>query len=212
MDKQLTLNFETDFLEDDAVFLPKAKQEQLQPDNVDTKVVKQYRAGATLKQITRDNGLSYGKVYEILNRMGVTLRHGRYSDSKSGKRITTMSQLEKNSIIEFYRAGFEVSEIMKTFNLNKHGLYSILDEAGVPRRHKHQFIALDIATIREPEQIFTVTPTSPTSPTIKAERKGNRLYVDVFVDKLLLQGAQEIVYRVNEAQPTIPFEIVKEEN
>lgn len=206
MDKnQLALNFETDFVEEDeSVFVPKAVQGQILPDNVDTRVIKQYKAGATLKQITRDNGLSYGKVYEILNRMGVKLRHGRYNDSKSGKRITTMSQMEKSSIIEFYRAGFEVKEIMETFTINKHGLYSLLNEAGVPRRNKHQFISLDIAAVREPE----IVSVAPQEPPVLAWTHDNILRI-IVKKEAFKESINQVSFVVNLADGTLEF---KEEN
>lgn len=145
--KQLSfIDIEKDIVEDEELFLPKKESTELQetreeadiplPLTLDEIVAKQYKEGKTLKEITKENGISYGKVYEILNRLNIPLRHGRYSSSDSGDRIMTMTQLEKKSLIADYKAGVPINEILKKYQINKHGCYSILDEAGVERRMK----------------------------------------------------------------------------
>ncbi|WP_226803050.1 hypothetical protein, partial [Collinsella aerofaciens] len=159
--KQLSfIDIEKDFIEDEEeLFLPKKKPTESQeteeetdiplPLTLDEIVAKQYKEGKTLKEITKANGISYGKVYEILNRLNIPLRHGRYSSSKSGDRIMTMTQLEKKSLIADYKAGMPMNEILEKYQINKHGCYSILDEAKVERRSKVKSLPINrlIATV-----------------------------------------------------------------
>lgn len=155
-DKQL--DFQNDFLEDDeSIFVPTPKK-TVTPEEVtqaevplsfDELICKEYKLGMTLKQITEKNGISYGKVYEILNRMGVKLRHGRYASSKSGDRLLTMSPFEKASLISDYKEGLPTAELLSKYDINKHGLYSILDAAGIPRRHKQHTPPVNIGRVSE---------------------------------------------------------------
>lgn len=155
-DKQL--DFQNDFLEDDeSIFVPTPKKtvtpeevtQAKAPLSFDELICKEYKLGMTLKQITKKNGISYGKVYEILNRMGVKLRHGRYASSKSGDRLLTMSSFEKTSLISDYKNGLPTAELLSKYDINKHGLYSILDAAGVPRRHKQHTPPVNIGRVSE---------------------------------------------------------------
>jgi hypothetical protein len=97
-------------------------------------VVKQYKGGLTLKQITKIHGISYGRLYEILNRHKVPFR--RYAASASGDRISYMTNEERVNLIKDYEKGMALSLIYSKYNINKHGCYAILDEAQVPRRNQ----------------------------------------------------------------------------
>lgn len=187
MENRKQLDFLNDFLEDDeAIFRPKTLEQvaAIRPLTVDELIVKQYKLGMTLKQITKENGLSYGKVYEIINRMGVPLRHGRDIDSKSGHRITTMSSLEKSSLVADYKAGFSVRDLLERYRINKHGLYSLLDKAKVPRRHKSNTVLLDIGKIREAQ-----VPQSQQEP-FRFWQDGTQL--NVVIRKDLMEGMQTL--------------------
>lgn len=143
-----------DFTEEEvAVFQPavavaeKPKQEEkpkAEASSLDAHVAAQYRAGMNLKDISKANNISAGKIYGILDRMAVPLRSGRYKTA-SGDRLATMSNAEKQRLIDSYLSGTPLETLYETHNLNKHGLYRVLDEANIPRRHKH------ISTEAKPE-------------------------------------------------------------
>jgi hypothetical protein len=136
------IDFENDFTEEEEMlFLPKDT-----PLTTEEIIIKQYKLGMTLKQIVKGNGTSYGRVYEILNRNGVPRRHGRYN-TDSGDRLLTMTKLERASLISDYNEGLPISEIMSKYDINKHGCYTILDEAGVPRRQNKRPLDMDIEKI-----------------------------------------------------------------
>lgn len=167
-DKQL--DFQNDFLEDDESISVPTPKKTVTPEEVaqakaplsfDELICKEYKLGMTLKQITKKNGISYGKVYEILNRMGVKLRHGRYASSKSGDRLLTMSSFEKASLISDYKEGLPTAELLSKYAINKHGLYSILDAAGVPRRHKQPTPPVNIGRVSESEAVTQLRKEEP---------------------------------------------------
>lgn len=141
--------------EEEAVFKPAvavaepakgAKPEKTEAvgSSLDSHVAAQYRAGMNLKDICKSNNISAGKVYGILARMDVPLRSGRYKTA-SGDRLATMTNKEKQSLIDSYLSGKALETLYRAYNLNKHGLYRVLDEANIPRRHKH------ISTEAKPE-------------------------------------------------------------
>lgn len=139
-------DFAHDFTEDEFIFMPKevvAAEKPLTPEEV---IIKQYRGGMTLKQIVKGNGTSYGRVYEILNRNGVELRSGRYN-SKSQDRLVVMSKFEQASLISDYKSGLPMVELLEKYKINKHGCYTILDTAGVPRRQKKNPLIMNIGEL-----------------------------------------------------------------
>lgn len=174
MEKDKLIDIENDFLEDnESIFVPTPQKAPL-PLTTEELIVKQYKLGMTLKQITTENGLSYGKVYEILTRLGVALRHGRYNSTKSGDRILTMSSLEKSSLIADYLAGFHVKDMLERYSINKHGLYSILDEANVDRRQKSHTQAVNVGKVAK---AMTTLRVEPTEEPIEAWTEGNMLRI-----------------------------------
>ena len=149
MENKKLIDIERDFTEEEEMLFKPGivtPKEEL-PDTMEEIVIRQYKLGMTLKQITKGQGLSYGKIYEILHRHNVPLKHGRYNHSGSGDRMLTMSQLEKESLVTDYLAGMELKDLYEKYNINKHGCYSILDAAGVARRQKRHTVALDLDKI-----------------------------------------------------------------
>jgi hypothetical protein len=157
MENRNLFDFAHDFTDDEFVFMPKevAADRPLTPEEI---IIKQYRGGMTLQRIVKDNGTSYGRVYEILNRNGVELRSGRYN-SKSKDRLVVMSKFERSSLISDYRAGLPMTELLEKYKINKHGCYTILDTAGVPRRQKKNPLILNIGKIAQTEQVELVFDT-----------------------------------------------------
>lgn len=117
----MDINFEHDFTDDILLY-----DEEI--------IVSQYKLGMTLKVITKIHGISYGRLYEILNRHKVPFK--RYAASASGDRMSYMTDEERVNLIKDYEKGMALSLIYSKYNINKHGCYSILDEAQVPRRNK----------------------------------------------------------------------------
>jgi len=107
-------------------------------------IISRYKLGVTLKEIIRMHGISYGKLYEILNRHNVPRTVGRYNNSASGDRLSYMSEGEKINLINDYENGMALSLIYSKYHINKHGCYTVLDEAQVPRRNKPFLIAIEV--------------------------------------------------------------------
>jgi len=123
-----------DFTEEEvAVFSPTPAM-----DNEDiseaNRVAAMYKAGLSIKDILTANNISTGRMYEILNRKQVPLRKGRKVNTESARRILMMTAKQKQDVIIDYRDGVKVKDIFKKYDINKHGLYSILDEHNVPRK------------------------------------------------------------------------------
>lgn len=124
------LDIEVDFIEDEEEGGESKTKDTLTLDEI---IVKKYKLGMNLTKIMHDHNISSGSLYNILNRNRVPLRNGRHT-SKSQDRVTNMSQMEKKSLISDYLKGMTLIDIYKKYDINKHGCYQILDEAGVPRR------------------------------------------------------------------------------
>jgi hypothetical protein len=136
MEKSRLIDINNDFTEEEeAVFLPVPKHE-IEYISLDETIIRKYKLGMTLKHITKEHGISYGKVYEILHRNNVPLRHGSYKATKSADRLSTMTGAEKQRLIDDYLSGMPLKVLFDQYNINKHGCYIVLDEAGIPRRHK----------------------------------------------------------------------------
>lgn len=143
------IDFENDFTEEEEdVFLTREEKGiGVENTTLEDIVASKYKLGLPIKQIRKEHNISSGKVYEILARKGVPLRNGRYR-SKYMERATTMSQLERQSLILDYEMGTPLEDIYKKYDINKHGCYLILDEANVPRRQDRpltstEFVELD---------------------------------------------------------------------
>lgn len=153
--------------EEEAVFKPvsaTAVAEQPEPmkpkavdSSLDAHVAAQYRAGMNLKDISKANNISAGKIYGILARMDVPLRSGRYKTA-SGDRLATMTNQEKQSLIDSYLRGTALEFLYRAYKLNKHGLYRVLDEANIPRRHKHISTEAKPETETEEAAYTSITP------------------------------------------------------
>lgn len=187
-DELRAIDLENDFLEEDEQLLTPEADRPLTAEEV---IIAQYKMGMTLKEIVKGNGTSYGRVYEILNRNNVQKRKGNYNSSQSGDRLLVMSQLEAASLISDYKEGVPLAEIMNKYSINKHGCYTILDEAGVPRRHKKSPLTLDINKIIEAgktEELpttpkkkiqFKMKPVAPPEEPVELALDGNTLHIHI---------------------------------
>lgn len=136
-------------------------------------IVSMYKAGVPIKEM---KWVSIGRVYEILAKHGVELRNGRYR-SKSNDRIITMTALEKKSLIAEYKKGITLAEIYRKYDINKHGVYILLDEAGIPRR-RDAVIGREKAAEMVHNMNKSTTAKLKTEP-IEISRKGDTLYVKI---------------------------------
>lgn len=128
------IDLENDFTEEEqSVFAPKKKETE-KPLSMEDRIAKQYKLGMTVRGIVDQNEVSFGKVYEILSRKKVPLRNGR-SKSDSRERISMMTGLEKQELVNDYKNGLPIERIFQKYRINKNGCYLILDEANVPRRY-----------------------------------------------------------------------------
>ena len=184
------IDFDNDFEEEQSA----AASLGLSQDDI---VIKQYKVGMTVKAIVADNGISYGKVYEILSRNGVPLRSGRYNNTKSGERILTMGELEKRSLINDYLAGMQLKALFEKYEINKHGCYLILDAANIPRRHLHiKSEEEDIVEIMPPiELIADPAPTQfmVDEAPIVVRREGDTLYINISTDKVSVEPISIVI-------------------
>lgn len=127
------IDLENDFTEEEeAVFQVTTETENTSQLNLEESVVKKYRGGMTIVQIAKDHDISVGKIYDILARHNVTLRKGRSKRSKSYKRLKAMTREEKAALINDYINGVPLKELFNKYNINKHGVYTLLNQANVP--------------------------------------------------------------------------------
>lgn len=178
MTKDNFIDIENDFTEEEeAVFSPKvgeAAVDHVKVMSLEELVVSQYKLGMTLKDITKHNTISYGKVYEILNRMGIKLRHGRYN-TKSGDRLSRMTGKEKQRLIDDYMNDVPTDQLYAKYDINKHGVYTILDEAKVPRKHKHT--TANFIQIEEEGTKYKSLP-------IEVKHEGDTLHINITKEKI----------------------------
>ena len=130
--------------------------EEKEMELIEEVVVNQYKGGMGVKEIIKRNGIPAGTVYSILKRHNVPLRSPHY-DSKSRDRLLTMTKEEKDNLIQDYLNGMSTAEIYKKYDINKHGCYTILDLAGIPRRKRFE---LEPSTQEVTETEITTQPSS----------------------------------------------------
>jgi Mor family transcriptional regulator len=123
------IDFEKDFEEEVAVIGTSSFATK------DDELVFDYSIGATIAQLKDKYNLTKAQVYKILHTNGVAL-HNTHTQSKSRERILTMTEREKSTLVADYKSGMSTKAIQEKYNINKHGCYIVLDEAGVPRRMK----------------------------------------------------------------------------
>jgi Mor family transcriptional regulator len=157
--------------------------------SAEQQLIQMYKAGVTLKQISRKFNVSMGKIYEILNRNRVEARQGRKAGSKSAKRLMTMTAMQKQNLINDYRDGMTLQLIYDKYKINKHGVYTILDENNVPRRdttekhhtHNNSRKKEEAVEVKTPSEILTAMDQRVAVHTepIEIHRDGDKLYVTV---------------------------------
>lgn len=94
-----------------------------------------YKSGVPVTTILKKHNISAGRFYEILNRHHIP--YGKRTNSKAAKRLAQMSAEEKQKLVyEYVNTEAPMDYLYKKYDINKYGLYSLLDEQNVPRRNK----------------------------------------------------------------------------
>jgi transposase len=177
------IDIANDFTEEEVAAI---KPKTLSPEK---QVVKLYLAGVGLRSISEQFDISMGKIYEILNRNQVKTRQGKRAGSKSAQRLMTMTGMQKQNLINDYRDGMTLKAIFEKYKINKHGVYTILDENNVPRRDTSERIVTHNNSCKKEETVEVKTPSEiltamdqrvavHTEP-IMIHRDGDKLYVTI---------------------------------
>lgn len=171
------------------------------PTSLDDIVAAQYKAGFSVTYIGKTNNISAGKLYGILARKGVPLRVGRYNKSKSASSVDKLTPKQRDTLMDEYVNGVPLTTLYVKYNLNKHGLYRILDEGNIPRHSKHiSTEAADPEIVEELKKSTnkgvgitaeidyekgTLTVIKPKAQSVeaKAEVRGGILYIQVEVQE-----------------------------
>ncbi|QEG13675.1 hypothetical protein MARVELLAND_153 [Bacillus phage vB_BspM_MarvelLand] len=98
-------------------------------------VATEYKNGVKQQDILDKYVLSTTQLYDILTRNQVPLRN-RMRSSKSADRLMTITKMEMETFEYDYNQGMHLEKLYKKYDLNKHGLYKLVDMLGLPRRNK----------------------------------------------------------------------------
>ena len=166
MEKEFAIDLNKDFTEEEAA----AIKPDIRVHTKEEQIISMYKANATLKEITSKLTVSTRTVYEVLEANGVEKRVPQFTQ----KRLAKLDAEDKKTIADTYKEGkYTTAELLAVFDLNKHILYTILDELGVPRKR----------TIRRSKE---------KKPTIvRVRREGDELMI------LLTKHGQESIKKVS---------------
>lgn len=206
VEKDRLIDFDNDFTEEEEAVFQATPQNTITARvgvtallELEEQVVKKYRGGMSVVQIAKDYDISFGKIYDILARHGVPLRNGRSKRSKSYKRLKSMTRKEKETLINDYINGMSLKEIFKKYNINKHGVYTLLNEANVPLKqdrklhnekewqsevepkHGQRTIFDFIDEAEEDKEVEAKTETEAETDTksVKIEKKDGTLHIEL---------------------------------
>lgn len=135
-------------------------QPTLSAVTVDELVAAEYQDKSIKQQdILNKYGISTTQLYDILNRKGIPFRN-RARSSKSNDRLLTMTKIEMDTFAGDYTQGMHLEKLYKKYDLNKHGLYKLVDKLGLPRRNKKikgkQQLVFDLAQEEQVDPIESV--------------------------------------------------------
>ncbi|AEW47125.1 hypothetical protein BCP78_0118 [Bacillus phage BCP78] len=138
-------------------------QPTLSAVTVDELVAAEYQDKSIKQQdILSKYGISTTQLYDILNRKGIPFRN-RARSSKSNDRLLTMTKIEMDTFAGDYMQGMYLEKLYKKYDLNKHGLYKLVDKLGLPRRNKKikgkQQLVFDLAQEEQIDPIESVNCT-----------------------------------------------------
>jgi transposase-like protein len=98
-------------------------------------VIDRYLAGASLRSIARDVGMSPSWVRATLVRAGIPRRPAKPPRGSSRGRYT--KRRRSRVIVAYYLAGFTLRQTAARYGLTWQGVAAILDSAGINRRHSY---------------------------------------------------------------------------
>lgn len=104
-------------------------------ENTDELVIAEYIGKVKLDTILEKYNISTTDLYRILNRKGIPLRN-RMSKTKANDRLLTMSSVEKEDFAKDYMRGLKLVTLYKKYTLNRHVLYKLVDELGLPKNNR----------------------------------------------------------------------------
>lgn len=107
---------------------------KVKTSSIERNVLNQYISGAPVTMIIRENEISSGTLYSILQKHKIPNR-SRPSKVASTERLAEMSNITRNSLIIDYQQSVPLSKLFEKYDINKHGVYSILDAENIPRRN-----------------------------------------------------------------------------
>jgi len=134
----------------------------------DELVAAEYENGTKQQDILDNHDISTSQLYDILNRKGIPLRN-RARSSKTNDRLLTMSTTEKDEFAEDYKADMGLARLYKKYDLNKHGVYKLVAQLGLPRRHKPGIKRSSKKLTKEQQMKLELTPESKITTSYKIE-------------------------------------------
>ncbi len=160
MTKEFAIDFKNDFTEAEAASL----NPNIQVHTKEEQIISMYQNNATLKEITDKLTVSTRTIYEVLDVAGIEKR----TPHVTKKRLAKLDKEDKKMIVDAYNEKkYTVTELMAIFDLNKNTLYTILDEAKVPRKHKRKEKKPSIIRVRRDGDELLITLTKHGQESVK---------------------------------------------
>lgn len=159
--------------EEEAVFLPKSKRNTsdtpsaIEESMADT-VARLYTSAVPVKAITSQLGITYGRMYKMLEAKGIPKRTGQ---------LPPITDSEKRYVVEDYLNGMKMEDMFEKYHANKGMIYKVLDEYDIPRRSD------GTSSVLTPTELYTgnkqiITADSEPVKTNEGIRVDGDLYID----------------------------------
>jgi len=156
----------------DDVFKP-----TIELQDTDELVAAEYQDKSIKQQDILDkHNISTSQLYDILNRKGIPLRN-RLRSSKSNDRLLTMSTTEKEEFAEDYKANMHLAKLYKKYDLNKHAVYKLVAQLGLPRRHKPGITRNSKKSKEDQQMKLELAPESKITTSFKIEDGTAHVYM-----------------------------------
>lgn len=120
--------------------------------------------------------ISTSQLYDILNRKDIPLRN-RLRSSKTNDRLLTMTATEMENFAHDYKQNMSLAELYKKYDLNKHGVYKLVGQLGLPKRYKEGITRNHKKRIEEQQLKFELTPDSKVTTSFKIEDGTAHVYM-----------------------------------
>ncbi|QEG04248.1 hypothetical protein [Bacillus phage BC-T25] len=145
--------------------------------DTDELVAAEYQDKSIKQQDILDkHNISTSQLYDILNRKGIPLRN-RMRSSKSNDRLLTMTKIEMDTFAGDYMQGMHLSKLYKKYNLNKHAVYKLVAQLGLPRRHKAGIKRSGKKSKKDKQMELKLMPESKVTTSFKMEDGTAHVYL-----------------------------------